>query len=101
MKNYSTVFRFYVAVQEMTAVLGNVTVFEYYNALREYISSLDEVRFDCFFVDEVDCDKIEIEFRDPIQAMKFLESPEWYKFLGYTLDRDHLRKRALSKGDGA
>lgn len=100
MREYSTVFRFYVAVKEMTSLLGKDTVIYRYDQLRKYISSLDEARFDCFFVDEVACDKIEIQFRDPVQLMTFLGSQEWLFFLGYTLDRDHLRRRDNKRDRG-
>lgn len=98
--DYSTTLVFYVAVKDASRLLGREKVIEMYNDLRKYISERDGARFDCFFVDEVGCDRVTVQFRHPFDVMAFVDSTAWQNILGYTVDRDGLHRRRDWMWDG-
>lgn len=93
---YYTKVRFFVDLEKVPdgdwEWLGHL-----YSMLREIIAKLDGT-FDCFHLDNVNSDKIEIEFKDPNSLARFVRK-DAYKYLEEVLAdwKVLLKREAKSK----
>lgn len=98
---YGTMVRFFVdyeripSANEANTETGAEWLGHLYSILREIVTRLNGT-FDCFHLDNVNCDKIEIEFDDPSNLRHFTERVAYSYLEDVIADPKEIRKRKLN-----